>query len=455
MINCIAWIVIVNLVLYYKTLRFKFVSDDWAVFKNPPEFKNAFHKRWLQFIGAAKLMSWTFRVVRDQGKFKFVGIKTEEGEHFLALLLHILVCVLIYVAFGRSHVSFIAALLYSTNAANNQATIWPGGRGYVLPIICLLGSMALPVAAPVLLTFCSWFTVGFLAPLVYVGSPWWMLLAWMPVVWLIHARKFRTAVASKAKDEVFAEDRVIHPRKLIIAIKTFGFYLVLCLLNHRITFYHNFLQSMAGSGKKRAYSLDRYFWIGLFSIAGMVAYAVRGWDTLAWAMFAFAIGIAPFCNFVRNNQEVADRFAALPNVFLMFALAQVVAGNPAVVAALLAWYACRSYYSITMYKDEYFITEVAVVEDPHAWWAWHCRAMKRWDTQSYKEALILWTMARLISPREFKVLMNIATCLRFLKLNDEADKYLAIAESNIVQGQEEQSAQFIAQHRSGHLPILL
>jgi len=125
------------------------------------------------------------------------------------------------------------------------------------------------------------------------------------------------------------------------------------------------------------------------------------------------------------------------------------------IAIFLTFYATRTYYTLIMYKDEYFITELAVIEDPHAWWAWHCRAMKRWDTQSYKEALILWVMAKLISPKEFKILMNIATCLRLLKNDREADAFLKLAEENIVAGQEKEARMFIAQHRAGKLPILL
>src|SRR3990167_8231553 len=123
--------------------------------------------------------------------------------------------------------------------------------------------------------------------------------------------------------------------------------------------------------------------------------------------------------------------------------------------AFLIFYATRTYYTIILYRDEYFITECAVIEDRHAWWAWHCRAMKRWDTQSYKEALILWVMAKLISPKEFKLLINIAACLRLLKNDKEADEFLRMAEENIVKGQEVQAKQFIADHRAGKLPILL
>lgn len=126
------------------------------------------------------------------------------------------------------------------------------------------------------------------------------------------------------------------------------------------------------------------------------------------------------------------------------------------ITAFFIFYATRTFYTLIMYRDEYYITELAVLEDPHAWWAWHCRGMKRWDTQSYKEALILWVMAKLISPKEFKVLMNIAACLRCLNNNKEADAYLKLAEENIVEGQEKEAKHLIEQHKKGkELPILL
>ena len=459
MFEQIGIIIVVNLLLYFNTLKYKFVSDDFSVFKNPPVFKNGWHKAWLRFIGATKLQSRSIRFLFLKGKLHIAIIKSEEFEHFIALVFHILICIAIYFAFGASQISFIAALLYSTNPVNNQGTIWPGGRGYALPILSLLTAIAVPCALPVLILFCTSFTVGFLAPLALIGSGidiGWLLF--IPTCWLIHSTKFYKAVKTKHDTESFAEDKIIHPKKLILAIKTFGFYTLLCIIPFRITFYHNFLQSSAGSMKHKNYTLCRYFWLGLLTMIGMITYAVVvPWNTLTWALFAFAITIAPFCNLVRANQEIAERFAALPNVFLMYALAQILVntGLTQLVVAFLVFYAVRTFYTLMMYKDEYFITEVCVCEDPHAWWVWHCRAMKRWDTQSYKEALILWAMARLISPNEFKILINLATCLRLLKNDQEADAFLLEAEKNIVPGQEKQAQSFLAAHRKGKLPILL
>lgn len=447
-------IIVINLALYLRTLRFKFVSDDYSTWKNPPKINNWFHKCWLRFIGSAKFRNNS--IVFKNGKFW--KIETEEVEHLLALLIHIAICIMIYLAFGPTPISLIASLLYAVNPVNNQGTIWPGGRGYALPILGILSAMTWPMVAPVALGFASWFTIGFLAPLCLVGSTKWYLLGWMPIICGIWAYKWIKAIKSKSGAESFKEDKLsFHPKKFVLAIKTFGFYTALCLFPSRITFYHNFLQSAAGSLKHKAYTIwDKYFWIGLIILTAMMSYwIIQPWNTISWAMLAWCITIAPFCNFVRANQEIAERFVALPNLFLMYALAQVIAPFPIIITAFLIFYATRTYYTLIMYQDEYFITELAVIEDPHAWWAWHCRAMKRWDTQSYKEALILWVMAKLISPKEFKLLMNIATCLRLLKNDKEADMYLKLAEENIVAGQEKEAHEFIRKHKEGNLPILL
>src|SRR3990167_5167357 len=228
MFEQIAWIIIVNLALYIKTLRFKFVSAN--------------------------------------GKLFMAIVRKEEMEHLLTLLIHIGICVTIYFAFGASWISFVAAMLYSTNPVNNQGTIWPSGRGYAFPILFLVLSMVVPILSPLFLYAGTWYTAGFLSPLSLIGSNVWYILASMPLIWYLHSRKFTTAVRNKQKSETFAEDKIVHPKKLILGVKSFGFYLFLCIIPFRITFYHNFLQSSAGSMKRKNYTLCRYFWIGFIAI---------------------------------------------------------------------------------------------------------------------------------------------------------------------------------------------
>lgn len=320
----VVWIILVNLILYFKTLRHKFVSDDYTVHQNPPKFNNWFHKQWLRFTGQGKWAAKSLAFFKQDGKWKFATIPTAELEHLLTLIIHICICVALYFAFGANNISFVAALLYAVNPANNQATIWPGGRGYALPILSLLLSMAIPFLSPVLIPFCMWYTIGFLAPLTLIGSKWAFILPCMLIGILWNVRKYTKAIKSKAKIESYTHDKTYDWTKLVVYIKTFGFYFAFCLFPFRVTFYHNFLQSMAGSQRDKAISIwDKYFWIGLFTMIGIVAYSIHDWNPIAWGLVAFWVGITPFCNVVRANQEIAERFCALPNVFLMYALSNL------------------------------------------------------------------------------------------------------------------------------------
>jgi hypothetical protein len=80
--------------------------------------------------------------------------------------------------------------------------------------------------------------------------------------------------------------------------------------------------------------------------------------------------------------------------------------------------------------------------------------MKRWDAQSYREALINWVMAKLISPNEFKLLFNISVVLRLLKKDNEAKEYFALALKNIIPGQEEELKPLIKEWQEGKMRLL-
>jgi len=118
-------------------------------------------------------------------------------------------------------------------------------------------------------------------------------------------------------------------------------------------------------------------------------------------------------------------------------------------------YATRNWFVINMYKDNYWLSEASCFFSPDSWFAWHVRGNARWEVQSYREASIMWVMAHMISPTEFKVLVNLATVLRSLKNNEEAERYLKIAEANIPLGQEIQASKLIADHRKGNCGILI
>lgn len=453
MLEKILLIVLTNLVFYFKTLCFQYSSDDIPVFQNPPKFENFFHKILCWIDGRCR---WADPKSRPE-----VQVKQMQADHALTMLLHTAVCVFIYTGFGASDISFLAAILFSLNPTNNQGSVWISGRSYVLACLGMTGALTFatvfPVLAAAFILLATYTNAGFIAPLAFLGSkalPYvWMAI---PFAMWINWSRFRGNVQNKMTKEMITEDKAIKPEKLILVLKTFGFYTALSLIPFNNAFYHSFLQSSSGSGVQKAYSLkDRFFWIGLAFAAGFAWYVLtHPWDMVSFALLWYCICLAPFCNFMRMSQETAERYAYLPNAGLMFVLAALLINYPMVTAIFITMYAVRMWFLMDMYQDDYYLLEHACLQDPSSWFVWHVRALKRWENKSYHEAVILWTMARMISPNEFKILFNLATVCMFAGHKEEAQQWLAMAEKNIPAGQEEASNIYISDWRKGNMSII-
>lgn len=304
MFEKICIILLANLLFYLKTLGYKYVSDDIPSLHRP-KHPNKWMQRFLVLEGHAK--------------------STPVNDHAITMILHALVCVGIYVGFGGSNISFLASILFAFNPINNQGAVWISGRGYALSALGMVWALALPVLSPVFLFIATYSNSGFFAPISLIGSPYPWMLVFVPFIWAFHFRRFKKNVYERMSTEMFAEDKKIHIKKLIVVVKTFGFYLSHSIIPIKTTFYHSVLESMAGSRKDRAYSFCRFFWIGLLSIGGMAYWLLsRPWDMTCFSLLWWCVCIAPYLNFTRMSQETAERYVYVPNCGLMYFLASFI-----------------------------------------------------------------------------------------------------------------------------------
>jgi hypothetical protein len=435
-IKHILLIVILNALFFLKTLPYKYVSDDIPSSQRPKE-KN----KWKQ---------WMF-VLEGRARSKPIL------DHMITTLIHTLVCVFIYIGFGANTVSLMAALLFAFNPMNDQASVWISGRAYALSALGMTAAVAFPLLSPIFLLGASYYNSGFLAPICLIGSAHPLTFLFMPLIWLFHWKRFNKNVAEKIKMEMFTEDKTIKPEKIVLVLKTFGFYLLYSLMPFKTTFYHKFLQSAAGSMKDKAYTMkDKFFWIGLSGAVGIVYYWVtQPWSMVSFGLLWFCVCLAPFLNFIRIQQEIAQRYCYLPNVGLMFVLASILINYPSIFAAFLTMYAVKMWFWMEAYADDYYLVERSCMAEDKAWFVWHMRAVKRFDVQSFREAMILWTMAKMISPKEFKIMVNLATSLMLLNKKEEADKFMEEAMKNIPSGQEGQAKELMDNFKQGKLAVLV
>jgi len=424
----------VNILLYARTLRCGYVSDDL-----PCEQR---------------------RTEKKQGKYERIWQSSTSGnkalDHGISMAVHAFCCVFIYTGLGANNISFMAALLFSANPVNNQAAIWISGRNYAWCGLLMMLSMTCTWSAPFAMVGAVVSSAAYFVPLGFIGSSKWYLVLFLPIVWAIYYKRLRTEVKERRGAEAVTFDKKMSWDKLIVAIKTYGFYFGLSLVPFALTWYHAFMQSGAGAGnaimKKKALRLDWCFWLGL-SVMGYLIYSVIwNWTPISWGIFWYSISIAPYLNLVRMQQEIAERYCYIANIGIMFALANIF--PPIVLAFIFGAYVARLMVFIPAYTDDYWIIEHSVVEDPAAWFGWYIRAHKRWQQQSYREALNCWVMAKMISPTEFKILFNIAIVLKFLKKDAESLQYMKEAEKNIIKGQEEMAAHLIADYKRGKYQLL-
>lgn len=436
MFERICIILLLNILFYLKTFRYKYVSDDLTAFQKKKTYTN----KWIRI----------FDQLRGTTKYDL------QQDHLITLFFHSLVCVFIYITFGQSDISFLASLLFAFNPVNNQGSVWMSGRGYVLSALFILMAISIPYLGPLFLAGAVYYNLGFVASIVVFASKHWWIGLTLPLLWYWRRKQFESNVVSKFKQETFGEDKKINIGKVIVTVKTFGYYLVHALFPIRTTFYHAFMQSMAGSQKDKAYKIDKYFYIGIICITSIFIYwFTHPWNMTSFALFWWCIFLGPFLNFFRMSQEIAERYAYAPSIGLMYVLATIINPYPILGAIFITMYATKMWFYMEAYRDDYYLCEYACFNSTDAWYAWHIRALKRWDTQSYREAAILWVMANLLSPKEFKVLVNLATVLKLNKQFAEAETYLKKAEENIPLGMETDSLKVISDHRKGECSILL
>jgi len=152
-------IIIVNFILYFKTIFFNIIIDDIRM-RAEHEKKNTYNK-------------WNFKCIVDRlygaGTFKDLRV-----DHGFTIVLHTLAAILIYLSFGSNIVSFYAALLYSVHPVNNQTAIWLNGRRYIVNVILVLLIWMFKPIGIVAYAVTPLFQIGAIsAPLLYLFTDYW------------------------------------------------------------------------------------------------------------------------------------------------------------------------------------------------------------------------------------------------------------------------------------------
>jgi tetratricopeptide (TPR) repeat protein len=413
----IALIILVNLLFYYRTLKYPGICDDIPVFNQAVEIPPG---KWTYFwyhLHGRKYKEWLL-------------------PHCQVLGIHTLNCILIYIAFGMNYTSLAASLLFAVNPIGNQGSIWLSGKGYAMNLTCGLLMWIFPLASPLIYCYGLYFNGAslILFPLVFLFTKYWWLSFMIIMGFLREKDRIfnKKDPASKFNTESNKELKTLAPRKLIVFFKTMGYYVVNSVTAMRLGFYHKymFLHGVNNETNKDSYKIDKYFFLGiLFALTALVTR-----DTgLIW----FFCYVVMWGNIVSFNQTLTNRYVYAANAGLMLTIATLLTNYPWLTAALWTWYACKLVHFHIFYKNEYWSIEHSCFEQPDFFYPWQNRAVHCFQNNNYQGALGNMIKCDQLRPNDWKVTYNLAQIYMMLGNIQAAKDLHAKASKLMIDGRED------------------
>ncbi len=413
----IVLIILINVLLYHKTLSYAGICDDIPVFNQAVEMPKGWMKFWFHLHGR-KYTSWKL-------------------AHYQTLTIHTINCILLYIAFGRNPTSLMAALLFSVNPVNNQCSIWLSGKGYSMNATCALLMWMFPYASPLIYMYAPYFQGPsiLLFPLVFLFTAHWYFALLVPLgLWREWHRVFdKKNPNSKYNTESNAELQVIAPRKIIIMFKSLGYYFINTISARRLGFYHKylFLHGVSKETNKDSYKLDGYFFVGV----GVLYLTI---STMNIGLIWFCITMIMWCNLISFNQTITNRYAYLPNIGLTIFISSLLIHFPLLFFMLMTYYITKLCRFLIFYKNEYWSIEYAVMEEPDFFYPWQNRAVHCFQNQNYHGALGNMIKCNELHPNDWKVVYNLSQIYMMLGNLKAARDFFAQAQKRNIDGREEQ-----------------
>jgi len=358
---------------------------------------------------------------------------------------------LIYKLTGSLMVSF----LWLFNPVNNQITIWLNGRRYALSIMFLLiGFIWKPLFVPFYLLAAWMHIISVPAILLILGTKYVVFLPAM--LWAFKMfiyKKHKARLMSRWNDfSKTNELQIIRPQKIILYIKTIGYYFKHIILPVP-RMYHQHL-SYFGRYKIAnhvGYRLNAQFWFGFACTCFLFREMMTG---NFWA-FWFFLFISQWGNIFCVTMNIADRYCSLPGIGLMMILTKYIGRLPftwqiIAYSAIVTVYLYKYKRMFRAYKNEesFFAYHLEIQPDcveTRTIWA------QKIARNEPEKAFTLIKDGLKHRPNDFKLLLALTQIMFMIGRTKGALQVLTIAEQHIPTGEEAESKKTFQDIRDGKL----
>jgi hypothetical protein len=410
---------------------------------------------WQQYPKLNNFITWitqrlygggTFGINWDQ-KITRWSITSVQIDHAFSIALTALIGVLMYLDFH----SLWAVLLWTSSSITTHISCWLNGRRYaVVSILALLmvacfhaGGWWLIAALPMFIVTPLFHMTAICSPVLYPPM--------IPVIALIlflFRKRLLSHYHAKEKAIVLCSRKDYNLKRLIVIIKSYGFYFFKMIFPMMTRTNYNFLYmwGVTQEGDKDAYSYNKDFVKGTVAL-GLSVIAVIYLPVAYKGYVVFmALSTLQWCNIINLTQIVADRYIVLTNVFMQV-----------ILAWLLPWWACASIVAVNicftsmayrMYEN------IQGMFDYHFYhWPQYSIVNKEyiqicWQHGNYVKMSYLTMECLRFNPKDWDLLWAAALCAK--KANDRplCRKYLELAEQHLYYGHEDTQKKIIGQMKA-------
>lgn len=329
-------IVIVCLLMFYRSLRYSIVVDDIGNRRKHLEDNKYLRKNIFQRI---------YNALNG-----VLPVKSILLDHSITLSIHTSVCCAIYCVFHN----LPAALLFSVNVSNNQVSLWLNGKRYgINALLCLL-AFSLGNYGIILWLITALFqvsAVSFPVIMALSGSLGYVLV--IPFIFLLGNKHLMNWIKSKNDSCKIPEANTWNNKKVIFYFKTIAFYFIRGIFPYAPTMYPEKFKRFGLTDEitKDIYKFDFEAFVGVLIVVGiLVGYTIN--STLFFGLMWWLITISVFGNLITLTVPLAERYMYLPNIGLMLFIANLLSLlNPNTWMLLFLAYSTRMWTFMPMYKD--------------------------------------------------------------------------------------------------------
>ena len=365
-------------ITYIYTLKCGFVSDDLAGITEYDGklqgYEYGMLSRWIRYhLCGGNFPSKKKFKQQDGTDFVIPQGKIPIWHHFLSVSIFNIGCLLLYLFLAKQFdpkLALLTVILFIVHPICTQSVAWISGLGYPLSLVWagailnlipwVYDSPSMPILILGTLGFCllqflaihaQFATMMLWVILLFLG--YWHFAILGALISVVMGFDIIKQTIGIRRDEFIKQNMAksiyVKPRKIVVALKTFLYYLAHTLVPSKMGLYHTWGFHYDNDVERK----DWYFGLGFLAFFGLVViYFLYPVKEVQLSILWFSSFVFIFLNWITIQQFVTERYVFLPTIGICLLISYFTQNHLIVYALIAGIYLCRTWMMLPTYDNE-------------------------------------------------------------------------------------------------------